>query len=293
MKFMLLVLFFLGVIKGLNSVEFETVITDLENLEEYIRLYIKEKNSQYSLTHLITCYIREGAYTEVEWTIAGGSIPEDLSQYIIDKDLLEGTNAHLCQTYRDIELPNNEKLDFVHFFAVMNGIEFGKSYSSNYAHLVGWGGDIFQLLQDIKSQQGSLEELMNVAKNNYFLIKGGLDSADFVSDLDAPIILKKKNDNINFADIIKDYYNKEYLDRINNFINLTFPSLENKDKFREEIFNIYSSDILINILECKDGIREGSFNCYLPGNLKSQYKEHQKAAVYVFSDFLAENYIEL
>ena len=89
MKLKLFVLFFLGVIKGLNTVEFETVMIDLENLEKYIRLYIQEKNSQYNLTHLITCYIREGAYTEVEWTIAGGSIPEDLSQYIIDKDLLE------------------------------------------------------------------------------------------------------------------------------------------------------------------------------------------------------------
>ena len=60
-------------------------MTDLENLEKYIRLYMKEKSPKYSCTHLITCYIRKGAYTEIEWTIAGGSIPDYLPQYINDK----------------------------------------------------------------------------------------------------------------------------------------------------------------------------------------------------------------
>jgi len=160
-------------------------------LEKYIKEYIKEKKPSQTLTHLITCYIRLGAYTGTEWTIAGGTVPNDLSEYIIDKDTSEGTNAQECQKIREIELPNNEKFDFVHFFAVMNGIEFGNSYSAAVAHLVGWGGDTFQLLQDIKNEQGNLEELMIIAKN-YFMVKGGFGPSDFVSDLDAPILLKKK-----------------------------------------------------------------------------------------------------
>ena len=274
------------------STDFLKVIKDLKNLEIYIRQYIEEKSPSQSLTHLITCYIREGAYTEVEWMIAGGLIPEDLPQYIIDQDLAKGTNAHLCQTYRDITLPNNEKLDFVHFFAVMNGIEYCNSYSDLVAHLVGWGGDVFQLLQDIKNEEGDLNQLMNIAKN-YFLIKGGLDAADFVSDLDAPIILEKKSDDNDFSDIIFDYYNsKEYENRINKFIKLTFPSISKKGEFRSIIFKIYSTDAYIKILECKDGIREGGGSCIFAGNIKPQYTEHQKAAVYVFSDYLENNYYE-
>ena len=186
--------------------------------------------------------------------MVGGSIPDDLAQYIKDKDSLEGADAQLCQTYREIDLPNNEKLDFVHFFAVINGIENGKSsISGDAAHLVGWGGDTFQLLQDIKNEQGTLTELMEIAKN-YFMKKGGFGPADVVSDLDAPILFKKKNDDNDFADIINDYYKSdEYSNRINNFVELTFPSIKKKEEFRDLLFKIYSSNSFIKILECKNG----------------------------------------
>ena len=285
-------LLLLVLINALSLTDFEKAMTSLKNLEKYIKNYIKEKENtnSLSLTHLITCYIRLGAYTGTEWSIVGGSIPNDLEQYIKDKDSTEGTDAQSCQKYREIDLPNNEKIDFVHFFAVINGIENGNSCSSDSAHLVGWGGDTFQLLQDIKNEKGSLTELMDIAKN-YFMIKGGFGPADVVSDLDAPIIFKKKNDNNDFADIIKDYYNsKEYLNRINNFVELTFPSIKRKEDFREQIFKIYSSDSFIKILECKDGIRSGVLNCLIPGEINSQYIDHQKAAVNVVSDYLSEKY---
>ena len=37
-------------------------------------------------------------------------------------------------------------------------------------------------------------------------------------------------------------------------------------------------------------IRSGSLSCLLPGDTKSQYIDHQKAAVYVVSDYLSEKY---
>ena len=39
---------------------------------------------------------------------------------INDKDILNETNARLCKSYREIVLPNNEKIDFVHFCAVID-----------------------------------------------------------------------------------------------------------------------------------------------------------------------------
>ena len=68
--------------------------------------------------------------------------------------------------------------------------------------------------------------------------------------------------------------------------------MKKKDQFREELFKLYSTDTFINVLECQDGIRESGFTCYIPGALKPQYSEHQKAAVYVVSDYLSDNYIE-
>ena len=74
---------------------------------------------------------------------------------------------------------------------------------------------------------------------------------------------------------------------------LTFPSLIgniDKEIFRNEIFGIYANDTLIKILECQAGLRDYTSSCYLPGNIKEQYIEHQKASVYVVSDYLFEKY---
>ena len=279
-----------------NEVSFEQVMTDLENLEKYIKEYIKEKSyTDSTLTHLIVSYIRLGAYTTNEWSVAGGLIPDDLASYISTKDQEKGTTAQKTQKYRDMVMPNGDKIDFVHMFAVMNGIEYGNSYSSLFAHLVGWGGDTEQLLEDIMSYQGDIDSLMKIAKSDYFRIKGGFDEADLISDLDAPILLYHKNDNNNFYELMKDYYNKdESKKRIPEFIELTFPNLVDKDGqeyFRNEIFKIYSQDTLIKMLECQGGLRNsGILGCYSPGDLKTQYKNNQKAAVYVVSDYFFENY---
>ena len=275
---------------------FNKVMNDLEDLETYIKEYITEKSyTQSSLTHLIVCYIRLGAYSSSEWQMAGGEIPNDLAEYISSKDEENETSAKKTQTYRDIVTPNGDKIDFVHMFAVMNGIEYGKSYTNNFAHLVGWGGDTEQLLEDIMNQNGDLDSIIEFAKNNYFRIKGGFDESDFISDLDAPIILSNKNNDNNFADLMRNYYtNNDNSNRVNKFIKLTFPNLVNKkekETFRNELYKIYTNDFYIKVLECKKGIREsGLLECILPSDIKEQYSKQQKAAVYTVSDYLFENY---
>ena len=274
---------------------FNNALADLEDLESYIKEYITEKSyTESSLTHLIVCYIRLGAYKSNEWTIAGGQIPNDLAEYISSKDEENETTAKKTQKYREIITPNGDKIDFVHMFAVMNGIESGNSYSTNFAHLVGWGGDTEQLLEDIMNQNGDLESLIEFAKNNYFRIKGGFDENDLISDLDGPIILSYKNDYNNFADIMRYYYATKDKNRVNKFIQLTFPGLVNKidkESFRNELYTIYTSDYYIRILECKKGMRDSGFlGCYIPSGIKEQYTLQQKAAVYVVSDYLFENY---
>ena len=294
MKFVILILVLFQTIK---PNDFETLIEDLENLEIYIKEYKSSHILNFdSMEHLITCYIREGEqrYHGIDWIVIMGMIPLDLTKYIETKDTTTQTHAQRTRTYREIELPNGEKLDFCHFFAVMNGIENGGyDYAKNNALISGWGGDTVQLFQDIKNEKGELEELISIAKN-YLGKKGQFNEADLISDLDAPIILneKKKDKNKSFADIIEDYYNEEkYLDRIKNFMKLTFPSIDAESKslderkkiFREAIFDIYNNDFYIKALEIS----------YELGDIigvKSEYASHQKAAVYAFSDYLAENY---
>ena len=281
---------------GINDENNEKMLKDLYNLENYIKEYIKEKSyTNSTLTHLITCYIRIGVYTDKEWEPVGGLLPDDLVSYITIKDEEKGTSAQATQTYREIVMPNGETIDFVHMFAVMNGIEHGKSFSDIYAHLVGWGSDTEQLLEDIMYQQGDLEYLIQFTKENYFRIKGGFSEADLISDLDGPILLFNKTDDNYFADLIRNYYNiEECNNRVNKFVELTFPTLVDKvnnETFRNVIYNIYNNDPLINALECKKGMRSKGFaGCYTPSEIKEKYALNQKAAVYVVSDYFFENY---
>ena len=282
MSAFLLILFF----QSIFSVTFSEVIINLRKLETYIKQYKTEKKSTVSLTHLITSYIREGKHTGTAWSMAGGSAPKDLHQYITQKDTEKKTNATLCRTYGNIVLPSKEKLNFVHLFAVMNGIEYKNSYTGQFSTLVGWGGDIAQLAQDLKKFNGTIDQLL-VEANKLIGIKGQFGEGDLVSDLDGSIILKKKTDSVNFADIIESYYKgTEWKARVANFVKFTFPEVTDKTQLRQVIYDRYNTNSYIQMLECKYGIRNGNSNCYFTKGIIEAYKNHQKAAVYAFSDYL-------
>ena len=285
----------LFLIKQMNFTSFNEVLSNLEILESYIKEYQTKTSNQKSLTHLIVSYIREGKYKGNQWTIAGGSVDSELISFIKEKDTEKKTNVESIRKLGDIKLPSNETLDFVHLFAVMNGLEFHNSYNESFANLVGWGGDTAQLFQDIHNlKYDNFEHLMNLTKE-YFGHKGQFGEGDLISDLDAPILLQKKNDNLYFSDILRNYYyGEEYKKRIYNFVYITFPSLlfVDKNEFRNEIFKLYDNNNYINILECNYGLRDKTFTCYLPGKLFEQYTEHRKAAVYTFSDYLYDGLYE-
>ena len=287
-----LTLFFLFLLlQNISCVTFNEAINNLSILESYIQEFKTEKKSSASLNHLITTYIREGVYSSTEWSIAGGSSPSGLDEYIASKDKEKNTTAQSVRKIREIETPSKDKIDFVHLFAVMNGIEFGNSFTGGYSSLVGWGGDTAQLLQDIKGESGTLDELIEIVLTKYLGVKGQFGPADLVSDLDAPVILNNKKDDSTFASIIKDYYESgDYENRVPNFVAVTFPKVT-KENLRSKVFDRYSKDSYINILECKYGVRESGFlGCYLPGNIMTKYKNHQMAVAYAFADYLTSRY---
>jgi len=267
-------------IENICLTSFSEVINNLRILESYIKQYKSENNSKQSLTHLIVSYIREGKYKNLYWEVAAGSAPKDLANYIDKKDKEKGTNSAKCRKYGDIVMPSNEKSDFVHLFAVMNGIDYCGSYTTGVSALVGWGGDTTQLIQDLKKFSGDKNKLY-IEATKFLGIKGQFGEGDLIADLDAPIFLKKKNDQNTFADIIENYYkNGEYKNRVKDFVKLTFPELnENSDKneFRKVVYDRYKKDSYLKILEMKYTVFRG-------------YENHRFAAVYIFADYLYKNY---
>lgn len=287
MKFITTILIFLF-FKAIYTATFSEALLNLRKLESYIKQYKDEKQSKVSLNHLILSYIREGKYKGTAWTLAAGSPPSDLEAYIKALDTEKNTNAASCRGYGEIVLPSKEKMDFVHLFATMNGIDHSNSFTDGFSALVGWGGDAAQLAQDLKKFNGTLDQLL-VEANKLLGVKGQFGEGDLISDLDAPIILEKKKDNNTFANIIEEYYKgDEWKSRVPKFVKLTFPTVTDKTQLRQVVFDRYNKDGYIQILECQYGIRVAGriLGCYSPHAVIAQYKNHQKAAVYAFADYL-------
>jgi len=269
------------ILENMCGPSFDEMIKNLKTLESYISQYKKEKKSKQGVTELVLTYIREGKYKSNYWKIVAGSAPKDLSSYIDKKDKEHGTNTAKIRKYGDILMPSKEKSDFVHLFAVMNGIHHEKSYSRGASALVGWGGDLCQLIQDIKDFKGNVDKLSIEAKK-FFGIKGQFGEADLIADLDAPIILNKKSETNTFADIIENYYNKgEYKNRVNDFVKLTFPVINkdsNQNKFRGVVSGRFRGDSYLKMLQMKYSI------------YNSGYDNHRLAAINTFADYLYKNY---
>ena len=89
---------------------------------------------------------------------------------------------------------------------------------------------------------------------------------------------------------MRDLYKSfDFKFRIKEFVEITFPYLKDKTKIRQFVEMTYESDLFIRVLECKQGIREGKFECLFYGDIIPQYENHRKAAIYAFADFLGEN----
>ena len=279
-----------------EEVSFPTAMKNLEILESYAKSYKAYFQDETPIIQLVSCYIRSKKYSDEYWIFIAGYCSEHFANYVSKKDKESNTNVASILDYDELKVRTNEKIDFVHFFAVINGIFFANSYTNEASGLVGWAGDLAQLFQDVKNANPNTLEGVYNAANEYLGKKGGFGAADLISDLDAPIILEKvKKTNKSFASVITEYYENEKLthsSRIKEFISLTFPDVKEitKSNLRNAVYNSYSKNSLIKILECTYGFRSKAISCKLfPGDLLSQFKNHPQAVCNAFADYLFNN----
>jgi len=287
------ILIFIFLFSFILSDEFNDSLNELNLLEFYANQFKNLTQNSRSLDSYILSYIRSAKYNSKEWTIICGSTPTDLIDFINQIDLKYNTTIGNLRKYNEITLPNGNKLDFIHMFAVMDGINNNnKDFKNSGSQLVGWGGDLAQLFQDIHNKSGSLDDLILYARK-ILGISGQFGEGDLIADLDAINILKMRYEksNIQLGDLYKNYIlNGDYKKRISTFIEKSFSLNQNssKDEFRKTIFNEYTNNYYIKVWECKNNLRKSALR-YIPSEVKSEYKDHQKAACYAFADYLYEN----
>ena len=262
---------------------YEAFLEDLKVLEVYAVEY--GASVRRDAGELVLNFIRTGVerYQDDNWTTLAGQEITGFTQYVQLQDEEKGTSVMDLRDIvtKDFKLPNGNQVDFGHMFGCMN-ISYVNKGS---ADLSGWAGDLCDLLRYCVSQgniTGTVDEMAAYIRQNCF----GVDASeafgwdDFWGDLDAYYLVteyQKFGGNKTFSEIMEAYFTKDLndTDRTVYFMNNRFGVEDTQAAVRKAIYDAYSSDVGIKILESKRGL--------------SSYNALREACCYAIADYIYEN----
>ena len=260
---------------------YEDFLADLKVLEIYAAEYAASVRRDAG--ELVLNFIRTGVerYQDDNWTTLAGQEITGFTQYVETQDKEKGTTAMDLRDIvtKDFKLPNGNKVDFGHMFGCMN-ISYVNKGS---ADLSGWAGDLCDLLRYCVAQgniTGTVEEMTAYIRENCF----GVDASeafgwdDFWGDLDAYyLVTEYQRGGKLFSEIMEAYFTEDLddTDRTVYFMNNRFGVEDSQAAVRKAIYDAYSSDVGIKILESKRGL--------------SSYNALREACCYAIADYIYEN----
>lgn len=232
---------------------------------------------------LVLNFIRTGVerYQDDNWETLAGQEIVGFTQYVEQEDAEHGTTAMNLKdiVIDDFTLPNGNYADFGHMFGCMNISYINKGS----ADLSGWAGDICDLLQYSVNEgnvpSGTIDEMAAYILENCFGVNasGAYGWDDFYGDMDAYYLVSeynKNNGNKKFSEIMEAYYTADLndTDRTVYFMNNRFAVADNQEAVRKAIYESYSADVGLKILESKRGL--------------TSYNALREACCYAFADYV-------
>lgn len=261
---------------------YDDFLTELKQLEIYADEYAA--STYRDSGELIMNFIRTGVdrYLDGNWATLAGQEIVGFTNYVQAMDEENGTTV---MNLRDIVtnnfyLPNGDKVDFGHMFGTMN-----ISYVNNgSADLSGWAGDLCDLLYycvDMGSvPEGSIEAMASYILNNCFGVEAddafGMD--DFYGDMDAYYLVNEyMRGNGSLSSLMEAYFTADLddIDRAIYFVNNRFGVEDSAEAVRKAIYDSYSSNVGVKLLEYNRGL--------------TSYSALRQACCYAFADYLYEN----
>ena len=261
---------------------YDDFLTELKQLEVYADEYAA--STYRDPGELIMNFIRTGVdrYLDGNWATLAGQEIVGFTNYVQAMDEENGTTV---MNLRDIVtnnfyLPNGDKVDFGHMFGTMN-----ISYVNNgSADLSGWAGDLCDLLYycvDMGSvPEGSIEAMASYILNNCFGVDAddafGMD--DFYGDMDGYYLVNEyMRGNGSLSSLMEAYFTADLddVDRAIYFVNNRFGVEDSAEAVRKAIYDSYSSNVGVKLLEYNRGL--------------TSYSALRQACCYAFADYLYEN----
>ena len=250
---------------------FDTMLGRLARLEALAVQYKKTNSTSQSAGQLTVIYVRSGTYSGNLWSIVGGSTDDGFVSYVAEND----PDAAKLRETRTLLLPNGQTTDFPHLFAVLSALYNG------YGDLGGWLGDTCQLLKNIQSISGTLDELTAAAKR-FFLGSSYFGLQDWLADADAYCLYGAHKASETWAAVLGRYFTAALTEqnRSGAFVSGRFGSgytegTYAESKFRSFVYSAYQNLSYRSMLESHEAVSGVS-------------DDHRRAVCYAVADHLFE-----
>lgn len=258
-------------------------MADLKVLETYAQEYAASVSRDPG--ELVLNFIRTGVerYQDSNWTTLAGQEIVGFTNYVQAQDTEKGTTVMDLRdiVIDDFVLPNGNQTDFGHMFGCMN-----ISYvAQGSADLSGWAGDICDLLQYSvanldainENTDGTIESMAAYIQEYCFGVdaSGAFGWDDFYGDMDAYYLISEyKKGTASFSELMEAYFTADLsdTDRTVYFMNNRFGVEDSQEAVRKAIYEAYSSDVGIKVLESGRGL--------------SSYNALREACCYAFADYV-------
>lgn len=258
---------------------YDDFMDKLEQLEAYAAEYAAQ--SYRDPGELVLNFIRTGVdrYNDDNWVTLAGQEIVGFTSYVEMMDAETGSEVMNLRDIvtKDFKLPNGDQVDFGHMFGTMN-----ISYlTSGSADLSGWAGDLCDLLDYTvrlgNVPSGTVEQMADYIRENCF----GVDADDafgwddFYGDMDAfYLVTEYKKGGRSWSQIMDAYFtgNLSDVNRAVYFVNNRFGVEDSKVAVRKAIYDSYSADVGIKLLESKRGL--------------TSYNTLREACCYALADYL-------
>lgn len=265
------------------STNYNDFMADLKQLEIYAQEYSATVSRDPG--ELVLNFIRTGVerYQDDNWNTLAGQEIVGFTNYVQAQDAEKGTTVMDLRdiVITDFTLPNGNPSDFGHMFGCMNISYVAKGS----ADLSGWAGDLCDLLQysvanldDInENTDGSVESMAEYILDECFGISasGAFGWDDFYGDMDAYYLISEyKKGGTSFSQLMEAYFTADLndTDRTVYFMNNRFGVEDSQEAVRKAIYDAYSSDVGIKVLEAGRGL--------------SSYNALRQACCYAFADYV-------
>lgn len=187
--------------------EFYDLILKLKKLENISKDYNTEKGLTVDPNIRALQYIRQARYNDDEWNMFGGTMESDFAEYVLNN---QGSyDLQSLQTLQTLNNPfANEKIDFVHMMAIINVFAKG-SITNTTNDIVGWGGDLCQLVLELKGKNLTGTALQAKAYELFGAENSTFSTQDLLADLDAfsiMLIYNQNSDSKSISEAVKEYY---------------------------------------------------------------------------------------